>query len=191
MMNSDPETLLAHLTTLLSEEALCEAVDKPLQDAAMNFRLITRQPNCARDVVRIAGCLIRHLSMGPDPESAGREGVYIAEAVHLFSMHYRGRGGRGLEAAVEDAITGGLIEVLCQLVEILKSQGRAKHERYVLAKSIDPNNKAHRMNLAQVVFETHSDCLGEGLQQLSPGDRIASWRSWVNFHVTMMDNSHA
>ena len=140
MMSSDTPAwlnqLIREVSDLLSEDALQQSCDEPVNAAASSFkRPESDRPTYEFFLDTIGSFISNVYAHGWNPRQVLSPDQAKAEAISLLQQYYQGQSAFGFEAAQLDALDptfNGMEFVIAQITQILVTKTRKKHIRWIL-----------------------------------------------------------
>jgi len=156
MIRSDPfdaQVVIDRLAATISDDAVRERVDRPLEVAMESFRGTSASVHSQEAFLQVVGRFAQHLYSQGLPVPRGlSDSQARAEAIELLTHGYRNATDFGYEAALLDAIlspSNGLDSVLAQLAENIKERERRRYVRFVLVRDLEPLEWSRKCAVAE------------------------------------------
>jgi hypothetical protein len=156
MIRSDPfdaQVVIARLAATISDDAVRERVDGPLEAAMESFRDAPESVRLQEAFLQTVGKFVQHLYYHGLPAPRGlSDSQARAEAVELLTHGSRNATDFGYEAALLDAVlspSNGLDSVLAQLTENIKERERRRYVRFVLVRDLEPLGWSRKRAVAE------------------------------------------
>lgn len=167
------------LMRALTPAGIQERIGVPLEKAAGSYNAGPRtgsDPIQPEDIRREAGRFLQHLyAHGVTPPRRISAIQAEAEALALLESGYQGMGGRGLDAAIEDALSmpeEGMDIIHSALLEAVKQRSRQAYIQYLFHLFCDPTDWPLQIAMTQAFLEMAADCLPEAVAH-GPAARFA------------------
>lgn len=150
-------TVIDRIVELLAEQRLRQTIDDPLDAAASSFRL-EEQPDITHVLFQraIGDFVAQVFEHGPALPQRLSPQQARAEAIALLDAGYQGAHSSGYEAALLDAMDpalDGMMLVLAQLTETIKTLERQKYTRWVFTETLAPLDWRSRCRIAEVLLD--------------------------------------
>ena len=161
MMNSKIpmriERAIREIFDLLSEEALQQSCDAPINDAAQSYQLPETDKLTYRLFLETIGSFVQHIyAHGWMPGQALSPPQARAEAIRLLQRNYQGQSAHGFEAAYLDAFNptfNGLEFIITQLTQIMISKARKRYTNWVLQDRLNCLEWSERVLMANKLMQ--------------------------------------
>jgi len=176
MMNSKTkgraEKIIDEVFELIDEQYLYNRINRPIEDAALDFEFDKEAPVTYRDFVCIPCNFVRHIySKGLGIKQVMSDFQARSQAVAILEKGYQNLNAKGYYAAFLDATNpelSGLDIVLTQMTEIIITIACKKHIRWVYATRIDTLSWATRVLIAEILLERWEPFMLPDILRCSP-----------------------
>ena len=157
---------------LIDEDYLYRLIDKPIEEAVVDFTFDRKAPLTHQAFIRIIGDFVHHINKNG---SRLRQKLSVtqarAEAVAILEAGYQGSHASGYDAAFLDVLNpklDGYEFVLSQIAEIIKGMSRQRHIKWVYSSRIAPLDWPTRYRIAEILLKHWRPFLPLNISQCSP-----------------------